>query len=119
MPLEYLIFDPSAFGFPKPRVPPLPDTLACLSLSAQASAIWSPASNIRHFTRGRYALREAYRLAGIGPGSALLAPAYHCRTMLDPALALGGEVLFIRSSRISRPIWRHSPKACLSSRPRR
>ena len=32
-------------------------------------------------------------LDGIGPGSALLAPAYHCRTMLDPALALGGEVM--------------------------
>jgi perosamine synthetase len=25
-----------------------------------------------------------------GPTGALLAPAYHCRTMLDPALALGG-----------------------------
>ena len=44
-------------------------------------------------TRGRYALYEAYRLAGIGPQGALLAPAYHCRTMLDPAISLGGSVL--------------------------
>jgi hypothetical protein len=46
----------------------------------------------RRFARGRYALRAACQAAGIGPGDLLLAPAYHCRTMLDPALALGGGV---------------------------
>jgi dTDP-4-amino-4,6-dideoxygalactose transaminase len=49
--------------------------------------------NARTFTRGRYALAEAYRQCGVGPQGTLLAPAYHCRTMLDPALALGAEVL--------------------------
>jgi perosamine synthetase len=93
MPLEYLVFSPSACGFPKPRIPPLPDGLACLSPKAPTRSAWGPTDSIRHFTRGRYALREAYRLAGIGSGSALLAPAYHCRTMIDPALALGGDVL--------------------------
>lgn len=48
--------------------------------------------SFRHFTRGRYALGEAYRLSGVGPDGALLAPAYHCVTMLDPALALGADV---------------------------
>ena len=90
MPLDTLIFDPSACGFPKPRVPLLPTGLASLTLKPPLP--WAPASHFCHFTRGRYALREAYRLAGIGPGSTLLAPAYHCRTMLDPAMALGGEV---------------------------
>ncbi|MEW6513534.1 MAG: DegT/DnrJ/EryC1/StrS family aminotransferase [Pseudomonadota bacterium] len=90
MPLDTLIFDPSACGFPKPRVPLLPIGLDGLSLAAGSR--WAPPDHFRHFSRGRYALREAYRLAGIGPGSALLAPAYHCRTMLDPALALGGDV---------------------------
>ncbi len=94
VPIDTLIFDPSACGFPKPRVPLLPTGLACLSLKVPAP--WSPAENFRHFTRGRYALREAYRLAGIGPGTGLLAPAYHCRTMLDPALALGSAVLLYR-----------------------
>lgn len=46
----------------------------------------------RHFTRGRYALGEAYRLSGVGHNGALLAPAYHCVTMLDPALALGADI---------------------------
>ena len=56
-----------------------------------ASAGKAPGS-FRHFTRGRYALGEAYRLAGVGREGALLAPAYHCVTMLDPALALDADV---------------------------
>nr|WP_186406402.1 DegT/DnrJ/EryC1/StrS family aminotransferase [Candidatus Accumulibacter aalborgensis] len=42
--------------------------------------------------RGRYALGAAYRLAGLDSEGVLLAPAYHCVTMLDPALALNAEV---------------------------
>ncbi len=91
MPLDTLIFDPSACGFPRPRIPLLPVGLDGASLTTPAP--WAPAAHFRHFARGRYALREAYRLSGIGPGSSLLAPSYHCRTMLDPALALGGDVL--------------------------
>ena len=90
MPLDTLIFDPSACGFPKPRVPLLPAGFDGIALNTPQP--WAPPDHFRHFSRGRYALREAYRLAGIGPGTALLAPAYHCRTMLDPALALGGDV---------------------------
>lgn len=91
MPLETLIFDPSPCDFPRPRIPLLPVGLDGVSLNKPVP--WAPENHFRHFTRGRYALREAYRLCGIGPGSALLAPSYHCRTMLDPALALGGDVL--------------------------
>lgn len=91
MQLDTLIFNASACGFPKPRIPLLPTGLDGVSFKFRTT--WAPAENFRHFTRGRYALREAYRLAGIGPGSALLAPAYHCRTMLDPALSLADNVL--------------------------
>jgi perosamine synthetase len=94
--IDTLIFDSAPCGFPAPRVPLLPVGLDGVLLKPQP--IWAPAENFRHFARGRYALREAYRLAGIGPGTALLAPAYHCRTMLDPALAHGGEVLLY-------PLW--------------
>lgn len=48
--------------------------------------------HFRHFSRGRYALGEAYRLAGLSSDSTLLAPAYHCVTMLDPALHLGADI---------------------------
>lgn len=91
MPLDTLIFDPSPCGFPRPRVPLLPTGLDGASFKPHVP--WASAGHFRNFARGRYALREAYRLAGVGPECALLAPAYHCRTMLDPALALGGNVL--------------------------
>ncbi len=90
MSIDTLIFDASACGFPTPRVPLLPVGLD--GVSRASGRRWAPANHFRHFARGRYALREAYRLAGVGPGGTLLAPAYHCRTMLDPALALGGHV---------------------------
>ena len=51
----------------------------------------------RAYTRGRYALIDAYRLCGVGPGGALLAPAYHCRSMIDPALRLHAPVLLYPS----------------------
>jgi len=35
---------------------------------------------------------DAYRLSGVGAHGSLLAPAYHCRTMLDPAISLGASI---------------------------
>jgi dTDP-4-amino-4,6-dideoxygalactose transaminase len=89
MTLRYHRFDPGPCAFPRPRVPVLPPP---------TSEQWTWRSlalpkNLRHYARGRYALKAAYALAGVGPGGALLAPAYHCRTMLDPALRLGAEVI--------------------------
>lgn len=94
MPLEYRAFDPSPCNFPRPRVSILPriyipaDTeernlvKGCVDYAGQGQL----------FSRGRYALGEAYRLAGLDCNSVLLAPAYHCVTMLDPALSLGAAV---------------------------
>ena len=86
--LRYHRFDASGCGFPRPRVPVLPP----LSLQQLAWRAPSPPSRARHFARGRYALKAAYELSGVGPNGALLAPAYHCRTMLDPAVRLRAEV---------------------------
>lgn len=88
MTLTYHRFDPAPCGFPRPRVPVLPP----LSRAQLGPAQPEPATRRRHYARGRYALQAAYALAGVGPQGALLAPAYHCRTMLDPALRLGAEV---------------------------
>lgn len=87
--LRYDRFDPSDCAFPRPRVPTLPP----LQRSQLGPARAAPPVPRRHFARGRYALGAAYRLVGVGPTRSLLAPAYHCRTMLDPALALGAEVV--------------------------
>lgn len=96
-PLQYQRFDPTSCSFPRPLAPLLP-ALRWSALSLGSADALDPAlidgPGVRHFARGRYALHEAYRAAGVGPGGALLVPAYHCRTMIDPALALDAPVLF-------------------------
>lgn len=87
-------FNVARCGFPKPQLSALPNRLELPSLrngGAESAAAKQP-NNFRHFTRGRYALGEAYRLAGVGQDGALLAPAYHCVTMLDPALPLNADI---------------------------
>ncbi len=64
MPLDTLIFDASACGFPKPRVSLLPVGLN--GVSRASGRRWAPATHFRHFARSRYALREAYRRAEEG-----------------------------------------------------
>jgi dTDP-4-amino-4,6-dideoxygalactose transaminase len=93
--LAYNVFDPSPCAFPPPRVPLLP-TLARASFGhvPRSAFVQVGAQRARRaYTRGRYALHDAYRLSGVGPQGALLAPAYHCRTMLDPAISLDGPIL--------------------------
>jgi hypothetical protein len=93
--LRYHVFDASAYAFPSPRVPFLP-TLSAEAIRpspAGAFALVSEGRPRRSYTRGRYALFDAYRLTGVGPEGGLLAPAYHCRTMLDPAIRLGAPIL--------------------------
>ena len=105
--LEIVRFDPTPCGYPKPRVLVLPKRLP-LELSSPRrrpgpSSLNSidpglrrdddyRTTNFRSFARGRYALGAAYQLAGLTSGTTLLAPAYHCLTMLDPAIDLGADI---------------------------
>lgn len=95
--LEFQRFDAARCNFPQPLVPLLPSP-TWRALSFRAADTIAPTlmagPGVRHFARGRYALREAYRIAGVGSSGAVLMPAYHCRTMLDPALVLGGAIVF-------------------------
>lgn len=94
MALDYQVFDPLPCHFPRPRVPVLPRGF--VPAGADDAPLLRSASRLTgqglHFSRGRYALGEAYRRAGLDRDGVLLAPAYHCVTMLDPALALGSKV---------------------------
>lgn len=108
--LEIVRFDPTPCGYPKPRIPVLPKRLQ-LKLPRFSSSPRRPEpssstfldsglrrnddqrnSNFRSFSRARYALCAAYELAGLKSGTTLLAPSYHCLTMLDPAIHLGADV---------------------------
>lgn len=87
--LRFARFDPTPCNFPAPKVPLLarqgawgeggPDSVFLDGRSA-------------FYSRGRYALKAALQALGYGPGDVVLVPSYHCRTMLDPALELGGQV---------------------------
>ena len=96
--MEFQSFGSSSCGFPKPKVSVLPPvtgkSLHRKSASAQPGSL-SPLSgiaNARPYARERYALLDAYRLAGVGKLGALLAPSYQCSTMLDPAIRLEAEI---------------------------
>lgn len=91
-------FAPGAVVLPPPQVSALP----VLRWSSLRHATWTrnsaydlhaPNRELRSYARSRYALTEAYRRCGVGPDAPLLAPAYHCLTMIDPALRLGAGVL--------------------------
>lgn len=95
MSFNYQVFDPTSCQFPKPKVSVLPQDIELDASDDEVvlrNAV-SLAGKGQYFTRGRYALGEAYRRAGLDSGGTLLAPAYHCVTMLDPALAIGADVL--------------------------
>lgn len=93
--LTYTLFDPLPCGFPEPKVPLLPMFTRGTFGGVRAGQFEIVGGDLRGsaiYKRGRYALLDAYRLSGVGPAGALLAPAYHCRTMLDAAISLGAEL---------------------------
>lgn len=98
-PLRIRRFNPEGFGFPRPAVPVRPwlrtDQLR-RSAQAPGQALADAGRVVLPFAMGRYALQAALRASGVGPGTRVLAPAYHCRSMIDGALALGAEVAFYR-----------------------
>lgn len=92
--LQFVAFDFSIKNYPRSRVSALPNPPARLRAGSTRDF---PSAFDRQdrlmFQRGRYALHEGMRLAGVAPGEAVLLPAYHCRTMVDPALSIGARIL--------------------------
>jgi perosamine synthetase len=94
---QFLRFEPGAFDFPSPKVAVTPRRAWRLSPRSTLPGFRMAHANVGadavcFYTRARYALFEALRCIGVGPGKGYLAPSYHCRTMLDPAIALGAPV---------------------------
>jgi len=58
---------------------------------AEGSAFFN---GVESYMQGRYALLEAMRRAGVGPGTSVLMPAFHCRSMVEPVLFLNSTVCF-------------------------
>jgi dTDP-4-amino-4,6-dideoxygalactose transaminase len=81
-------FDPTPCGFPPPQVAVLPQP----EMAGFRARRNDGDERLRWYARARYALTDAYRLCGLDKGGELIAPSYHCRTMIDPALAIGSHV---------------------------
>lgn len=110
----FIRFDHAACGFPSPRLSLLPKTSKIRS-GANLGGRWKTiidGHDAVYFSRGRYALLEAYRRA-IDRDGAILLPAYHCRTMVDPALSLRLRVHFYSVSENLMPC-REALEALLS-----
>ena len=91
--MHYKRFDPGTVPLPAQRVSALPTiSLASILLFRRGPSPGQDAAPRLPYARSRYALTDAFRLCGAGQGTVVFAPAYHCRTMLDPAIRLGAEV---------------------------
>lgn len=112
--LTYTVYDPSPCSFPEPKIPLLPTfDWATVGSSARGEFVGvGDHRNSRSYKRGRYALFDAYRLCGVGPEGSLLAPAYHCRTMLDPAVRLGAELALYELDDNWRRAWSRCVPCC-------
>ena len=79
----------------RPRVPLAPVLAARAFGRARAPSVLD-AGQARHVTSGRIAIAMALREMGIGPGDAVLVPAYHSLSMLPPVLACGAVPVFYK-----------------------
>jgi len=117
--VQFNRFDPTGCQFPRPYVPVLPTFPSgvpglCSSETFRSAFLDVPCAS---YSFGRYALTAALRYLGVGAGTTVLIPAYHCRTMIDPVVRLGGDVLLFSLMPDLTPDWAHLD-ACLSARGR-
>ncbi len=83
--------------FPKPRIPIKP-VLSLRSFGTHRSQI--PAIDdfgvARYVTSGRAAIALALQNLGVKPGDEVLIPAFHCTSMVEPAVWLGAKPVFYK-----------------------
>jgi len=91
--LTFKKFDPAECDFPKAHLPMTPVLQLRLAVGRREPYATIFAKSPHIYQLGRYALAGAMHAAGVGTNSAVLLPSYHCRTMIDPAVHLGAEVL--------------------------
>jgi len=97
--MRHPLFHPLAVhpsDYPKPRLPGLPVPGLAAFFGRREASVSSAFLDRRlsFFSFGRYALAEALRRAGAGPETAVLLPAFHCRSMVESVLHLDAEARF-------------------------
>lgn len=105
--MQFSSFDPTGCQFPRPHIPVLPAFPSgmpglCRTATYRSAFLETPCAS---YSLGRYALAAALRSLGVGQGTTVLIPAYHCRTMIDPVVRLGGNVLLFPLLSDLTPDW--------------
>ena len=81
--------------YPKPVIPILPSVTCGAWQAHKVDAVESAFLNGgESYMQGRYALLDAMRRAGVEAGTAVLLPAFHCRSMVEPAIYLNARSCF-------------------------
>src|SRR6476660_5915723 len=86
-------------AYPTSRIPTQPVlSLASFSKDAAGRRAVSvlDAGNARFVTSGRVAIALALQQMKVGKGDKVLVPAYHCSSMIEPVVWLGGTPQFYR-----------------------
>jgi len=95
MTIYFNTINPDAQFYPKPNLPVQP-VFNFFSLTFRPSNNAQPSAFIKQgvfLSNARTCLAHAFALSGINADSAVLIPAYHCGSMVEPALWLNAEVL--------------------------
>ncbi len=102
--IEFLPLAVNPSDYPVSRFSMLPTVRRGGGLRGRAEKVKSAfLGDAEFFVYGRYALVEALKRAGAGPGRAVLLPAYHCRTIVESVLHVGAEARFYPMTTDLRP----------------
>lgn len=97
--------------YPLPRVSILPEpTFYHLAGFLRRQKIGSSFIDGYFFYQGRYALAHALEKAGVDSGCSVLMPAYHCRSLVEPALYLKSDVVFYPLNEKLEPLFCEAEK---------
>jgi dTDP-4-amino-4,6-dideoxygalactose transaminase len=96
--VQFHDLDAEATCFPRPALPMTP-VWPTVRIGARCSDGWPTRFSSPDCLRvagGRYALAYALQAAHVGIGETVLLPAFHCGSMVEPALWIGANVRFYR-----------------------
>ena len=97
--------------YPLPRVSILPEaSFYHLTGLLHRQKIESPFIDGYFFYQGRYALAHALEKAGVDSSCSVLMPAYHCRSLVEPALYLKAEVVLYPLNNKLEPLFCEAEK---------